>query len=425
MIYRYKDAGKIQELLQINGIKASIHPGTFYFCTMKLLVVLPRFPYPLEKGDKLRAYNHIRFLSKKFEIILFALNDREVPDDHLAKLRPFCSSIHVYKINKVSIVINLFRAFFSGIPFQAGYFYNKKAQKNLDRIINHENPDRIFCQLLRVAEYVKSNPIPKTIDYQDVFSKGIQRRINKAPFWIKPLFRMEYSRLLKYEAALFDIFDQKVIISEPDRDLIPHPEKAKIRIIPNGVDHDFFKPLEMKKEYEIVFTGNMGYPPNVNAAEFLVNKILPLVHAQKPQAKLVLAGATPARRVQALEQEKVKVTGWVEDIRECYANARIFIAPMQIGTGLQNKLLEAMSMKIPCITSELANSALCAMPGQEILIGTTPDDYANHIIRLLDDQDFAYRIAEAGYQFVNQKYDWEKATLQLAHIIGLPKRENN
>jgi polysaccharide biosynthesis protein PslH len=387
---------------------------------MKLLVVLPRFPYPLEKGDKLRAYNHIRFLSKKFEITLFAINDREVPAEHLSKLSPFCSAIHVFKITKFSIIINLFRALFTGIPFQAGYFYNKKAQKQLDRIISHENPGRIFCQLLRVAEYVKNKPIPKTIDYQDVFSKGIQRRIAKAPFWMKPLFKLEYRRLLKYEAALFDIFDQKTIISEPDRDLIPHPEKEKIHIIPNGVDHDFFKPMEMNKEYEIVFTGNMGYPPNVNAAEYLVNQILPLVHEQKPDALLVLAGATPARRVQELVSDKVKVTGWVDDIRESYAKARIFIAPMQIGTGLQNKLLEAMAMKIPCITSELANSALCALPGKEILIGSTPAEFAGHIIRLLDDQDFANRIAEAGFEFVNRKYDWEKATLRLAEIIELP-----
>jgi len=400
--------------------KPHLKAGTSYFCAMKLLVVLPRFPYPLEKGDKLRAYNHIRFLSKKFEIILFALNDRDVSVEHLSKLRPFCSSIHVFKISKISIIANLFRALFSGIPFQAGYFYNMQAQKELDRIINNEKPDRIFCQLLRVAEYVKNKPIIKTIDYQDVFSKGIQRRIATAPFYMRPLFCMEYTRLMKYEAALFDVFDQKSIISAPDRDLIPHPEKDKIHIIPNGVDHGFFKPLEMQKHYEVVFTGNMGYPPNVNAATFLVNEILPLVHRHKPEVRVMLAGATPARQVQQLENDKVTVTGWVDDIRQCYAQARIFIAPMQIGTGLQNKLLEAMAMKIPCITSVLANSALCATPEIEILIGEKPEEYASYIIRLLDEPDFANSIAEAGFEFVNRKYDWEKATLELADIIALP-----
>lgn len=384
---------------------------------MKLLVVLPRFPYPLEKGDKLRAYNQIRYLSKNNEIILFAVNEGKVAPDHLEELRPYCKSIYVARITQLSKLINLARAFFKGIPFQAGYFYSLKNQRAINRVIKKEQPGHIYCQLLRVAEYVKNQPIPKTIDYQDVFSKGIGRRIAKVSPLLRPIFRMEYHRLLKYEKTLFDIFDNKTIISEPDRDLIPHPEKEKIHIIPNGVDHDFFKPLKREKKYELVFTGNMGYAPNVDAAEYLGQKVLPIVHQSKPGTKLLLAGATPAKKVQEQQSEFVHVSGWVDDIRDCYAEARIFIAPMQIGTGLQNKLLEAMSMKIPSITSNLANSALCAKDGEEILIGDKPEDYAAHIVKLLDDQDFADQIADAGFRFVNQKYDWEKATEKLNQIM--------
>jgi polysaccharide biosynthesis protein PslH len=384
---------------------------------MKLVVILSRFPYPLEKGDKLRAYNHIRFLSKNNEITLCALNDRMVPREHLKMLEPFCKSIHVFRITKPAILINLVKALFKGIPFQAGYFYNKKIHRKINHIIRNENPDHIFCQLLRVAEYVKNQKLPKTIDYQDVFSKGIQRRISRVPFYLRPVFKSEYRRLLRYENELFEIFDNKTIISIPDRNLIPHPEREKIHIVPNGVDHEFFKPLVREKKFEIVFTGNMGYPPNVDAATYLANKVLPLVHEQMPGARLMLAGATPARQVQEQQGEFVHVTGWVDDIRDCYAQARIFIAPMQIGTGLQNKLLEAMSMKIPSITSSLANSALCAKPGEEILIGETPADYAGHIVALLNDPEYAKRIAEAGYQFVHKHFDWEKATDKLSEIM--------
>jgi glycosyltransferase involved in cell wall biosynthesis len=172
-----------------------------------------------------------------------------------------------------------------------------------------------------------------------------------------------------------------------------------------------------EKKYEIVFIGNMSYAPNVDAAEYLAQKVLPLVHQQKPEVKLLLAGASPAKRVQDLQNEFVHITGWVDDIRDCYAEARIFIAPMQIGTGLQNKLLEAMAMKIPSITSKLANSALYAKDGEEILIGETPEDYAKHIIKLLNDDEFATRIADAGYRFVNHKYNWEIATNKLSDIM--------
>jgi glycosyltransferase involved in cell wall biosynthesis len=161
----------------------------------------------------------------------------------------------------------------------------------------------------------------------------------------------------------------------------------------------------------------MGYPPNVNAAEFLAREILPLVHQSKPGARLLLAGASPDKRVLALQTDKIQVTGWVDDIRECYAKARIFIAPMQIGTGLQNKLLEAMAMKIPCITSPLANSALGAKDGKDILVGNNPAEYAAHIIKLLENTAFADEIAEAGYHFVTGNYDWERATSKLEEMI--------
>jgi sugar transferase (PEP-CTERM/EpsH1 system associated) len=384
---------------------------------MKILVLLPRVPYPLEKGDKLRAYNHIKYLAKNNEIILCALNDTEVHPEAIKNLQPFCKSIHIFNISKFSIATNLMRAFFKGIPFQTGYFYNKKAQQQIDKIIADEKPDHIFCQLVRVAEYMKDKAIPKTIDYQDVFSKGIGRRMENAPFYFKPVFKSEYKRLLKYEHDVFEMFDNKTIISIPDRDLIPHPEKEKIHIVINGVDTDFFKPIKRDKDYEIVFIGNMAYPPNVNAAEYLANKILPLVQKIKPKARLLLAGATPDKRVLALQSDSVTVTGWMDDIRDGYARAKIFIAPMQIGTGLQNKLLEAMAMKIPSITSQLANNALCAKDGVEILVGKTPEDYAALIIKLLDNPAFANNIAEAGYQFVLDNYNWESATAVLEEVM--------
>jgi glycosyltransferase involved in cell wall biosynthesis len=161
----------------------------------------------------------------------------------------------------------------------------------------------------------------------------------------------------------------------------------------------------------------MGYPPNINAAEYLVKEILPIVRSTKPEIKLTLAGAEPHASVLGLKGNHVHVTGWVEDIRECYAKARIFIAPMQIGTGLQNKLLEAMSMKIPSITSPLANSALEAKDGEDILVGNSPQQFADHIIKLLNDKDFADTIAQKGYDFVHRNYDWNSATKKLEDVI--------
>ena len=384
---------------------------------MKILFLLPRVPYPTEKGDKLRAYNHLKQLSKKHEVILCALNDDVLHEDAEKVLSQYAKSIYILPLSKLNIIFNLIKTFFSDKPFQVGYFYNRSTAKKIDAIIAHHKPDHIFCQLVRVAAYVKDCRIPKTLDYQDVFSKGVERRIATSSILIKPFLRLEYQRMLKYENMVFDKFDNKVIISAPDRDLIPHPQKEQIVVAQNGVDTSFFKPMESEKSYDLVFTGNMGYPPNINAAEFLGKEILPRVIEKNPGTTLLIAGASPHLRVSVLQSENIDVSGWVQDMRECYASARIFIAPMQIGTGLQNKLLEAMAMKIPCITSPLANQALKAKENIEILVAETPEDYARHILSLLNDKNLAEKIAQNGYDFVIKNFSWEKEVEKIDALI--------
>ncbi len=379
---------------------------------MKIFVLLSRIPWPLEKGDKLRAYNQIRSLSKENEIIVCALNTERKADKQKAfkALQPYCKSINFIDLSPGCMAINLMQAWINGKPLQTGYFYSRKAQRKINRLLDEYNPDIIYGQLLRVAEYIRHAPAPKALDYQDVFSMGMKRRKDVAPFFLKPFLYAEYKRLSRYEAVIFDDFQLKTIISKPDRDLMPHPDRKQIKIIPNGVDHEFFKPLQAETKYDLVFTGNMAYPPNVNAAEFLIREIMPLVWQKQTNTRVLLAGATPDKRVRALASEKVFVSGWLDDIRTAYAESRFFIAPMKIGTGLQNKILEAMAMRLPCITTPIANNALEGKHGSELLVGTTAEELAGHILLFISDPEKSRQIAEAGYRFVNEKYDWIKAT---------------
>ncbi len=388
---------------------------------MRIFFLLPRVPYPTEKGDKLRAFHQIKQLSKHHEIILCALNDGVLHEDAIPVLKKYVKAIHIIPIPKISIAFNLLKTLFSGKPLQVGYFYNASSAAKIHKLIAQYKPDHLFCQLIRVAEYVKGIQIPKTLDYQDVFSKGVERRLSTAPFYLKPFLKIEYNRLLRYEHDAYEAFDNKIIISAPDRDLIPHPDHHKIVVVANGVDTDFFKPMDREKKYDLVFTGNMGYPPNINSAEFLVNEILPEILLHKPNLRLLIAGANPHLRVLVLKSAQVEVSGWVPDMRECYAAARVFIAPMQIGTGLQNKLLEAMAMQVPCITSPLAFHALNARGGEDILIAQTPKEYASHILMLLNNAEKAKKIALNGYHFVLDHFNWETETDKInSLILGLP-----
>lgn len=384
---------------------------------MRIFVLLPRVPYPIEKGDKLRAFNQLKHLAENHDVILCALSESKIDPDAYTQLIKFVDNIHFIELPKALRIVNIIRAFLLGKPLQVGYYYNKKAQKRINQLIELYQPDHIYAQLIRVAEYVKHSPIPKTIDYQDVFSSNIRRRASMESFWMKPLLMFESKQLKKYERKVFSWFDNKTIISVPDRDLIDHPDKEEIVIIPNGVDTAFFHPKEEESEYDLVFVGNMNYPPNVDGAEYLVNKILPLIREKKPQIKVLLSGANPHARVKALKSEHVEVSGWVDDIRDSYRKSKVFIAPMQIGTGLQNKLLEAMAMKIACVTSPLANDALGALDENEILVGNSPKQFARHVIRLLDDDTLRETIADNGYQFVLDNYEWFSATHKLEQII--------
>ena len=379
---------------------------------MKIFVLLSRIPFPLEKGDKLRAFNQIKQLAKHNEIVLCALNDNPKVNEQDAfhALQPYCQSINFIKISKPQILLGLIRAFFKGLPMQCGYFYNRKAAKKINNLIAKHKPDMLFGQLLRIAEYIRYKNLPKTIDYQDIFSYGMKRRADIASFVTRPIYNMEYRRLCRYEAAIFEDFDVKTIISEPDRELFPHERRDEILIIPNGVDHDYFKPQKREKKYDLVFTGNMSYPPNVNAVDYLANEIMPIVWKTLPGTSLYIAGATPDPKVKKAASERIIVSGWLDDIRDAYAQSRIFIAPMRIGTGLQNKLLEAMSMRLPAITSPLANASLGAKPDEEILIGNNAEEMAQHIITLLTNKEKAERLAQAGFDFTNRVYDWGKAT---------------
>jgi sugar transferase (PEP-CTERM/EpsH1 system associated) len=387
---------------------------------MKLLVLLSRVPYPLEKGDKLRAYHLISRLAKNHEVYLFCLSDTPTDPAHIAHLDQFCAHIEVVRIERWRIVLKLFTAIFSRLPFQVAYFHHRKAQKRIDEAIRSFKPDHIFCQLVRTTEYVRhQHLLPKTLDYMDTLSKGMERRTENVVFYLRPLFRAETRRLIRYENLMFDLFDHAVIISAQDRDYIYHPLRGRMTVVPNGVDTAHFTPQRLDPHYDLLFTGNMNYPPNIDSVLFLVQKVLPIVRRSKPETSLLISGVDPSPAVRDLARTdaRIEVTGWVRDIRSSYAAARIFVAPMQIGTGLQNKLLEAMAMRMPCITSTLANNAVGAVPGESILIGNTPEDYAAHILRLLDDPAERERLAESGSTFVHEHFDWDRAADALDGMI--------
>lgn len=383
-----------------------------------LAVILSRFPFPLEKGDKLRAYYQIKDLSKHFDIELICISDQKVSLENQSQLSDYCKNIHVFQLRKLGIVWSLFTGLFSKKPFQVHYFYQRWIHQKINQIILEEKPEHIYCQLIRASEYVKNHhQCQKTLDYMDALSKGMERRKRSAFGLKKELMKIESKRLTAYERSIFDYFEFQTIISEQDRQFILHPKQKSIQIISNGVDERFFEIQSKKKNFDLVFTGNMSYPPNIEAALYIKQEIMPLLERKIPQIQCLISGANPTHALKKQDSSNFKVSGWVEDIRDSYAQAKIFIAPMMIGTGLQNKLLEAMAMGLPCITTTLANNALKATPNEQILIADNQEAFVNQIIRLMNDAEFYKQIAEKGQRFVKTNYQWSAINNRLIEII--------
>jgi len=385
---------------------------------LKILVALSRFPWPTNKGDKLRAWHQLIGMSNKNEVHVFCLTDEVVQPQDLEKAKAVFTSVHVFNLSKFTVLTRLTRATFQKIPFQVAYFSDRKAIEEFKSLVQQINPDIVYCQLARMAEFCRDiENCQKVIDYQDAFSMGLERRIANEPWWKKYVVSMEAKRLKNYESQIFEDFEQRTMISEQDAKLIAHPLNSSLQIIPNGVDTDFYKPEPRARVIDLLFTGNMQYEPNVNCVIYVVDKVIHLLTKEFPHIQFVAAGMNPAKELQQIKSRHLQLTGWVDDLRSYYQVSRIFIAPMQIGIGMQNKILEAMSMGLPVITTTLANNAIGAIHGKEIWIANTPEKVAEAISYLLNNTELAINIGHNARKLMVEQFSWDKQNAKLIRLM--------
>ena len=384
---------------------------------MKLLVLLPRFPLPLDKGDRLRAYHQVVRLAERHEVVLFALSHEPVAAPDRRHLEGRGIRVESVLLSAAEAAAGVARALATDLPLQVGYFLAARAQRRLEALAAEVAPDRVFCQSLRTAEYARRmGTRDVTLDLMDAFSWGMEQRAHYRPGPMRPLWRLEARRLRRYEAALVREFPRCTIISPLDRDRIDDPCRDRIHLVGNGVDLDAFHPADGAKDIDVLFAGNMAYPPNVWAAERLVTEILPLVRRSHPNARVLIAGTAPTRRVRRLAGDGVAVSGWVDDMASCYSRTRLFVAPLPVGTGQPNKLLQAFAAGVPSITTEPARIAVGAGP-DEVLSGTTSADIARHVSDLLASPDRATEIGLRGRAFAQSRLRWSDAVAALERVV--------
>ncbi len=378
-----------------------------------------RFPFPVEKGDKLRAYHQIRLLSQRHEVHLVALSHGPVPQEAIEAMSVLCASVQIFRVKRWLLPVQMLMGWLEGLPLQVSFFLDRTIKRAVQYHIIQVQPDHVICQLIRAAPYVRALPFPKTLDYMDVFSEGMYQLARKYRLF-GFFLRQEAGRLAAFERTVYKDFDRHTIISRQDRDRLKLATAERVAVVPNGVDERFSTYTGVRQPaHDIVFVGNLGYGPNIGAATLLVDHILPGLQASGQHVSLLLAGARPSRRVRALARRPgVTVSGWMADIREAYAAGRIFAAPMMTGLGLQNKILEAMAMGLPCVTTTMVNNAIGARGGEEILIADDAEGFTRTILLLLEDGAFRERVAAAGREFVLANYGWADQVGKLEEVIS-------
>jgi polysaccharide biosynthesis protein PslH len=388
----------------------------------KLVFITSRFPYPIEKGDKLRAYYQLRDLSKDWQIYLISVSDVAVSAEDLASVQPFCKEIHILRISKWMGYLRAIWGLFGRRPIQTYYFTSWKHKARVKSLLKEIQPDHIFAQLIRSTEYVKNyHSCSKTLDYMDALSEGVQKRISLTPFWLRWVFKNEWRKLMVYENVIFEYFENHLIISEQDRAQMTHPKRNDIYILPNGVNENFLNNQNPSTpEYDICFVGNLSYPPNIEAVKFIVQEILPAAAAEGLHLKCLISGASAGPQIMQF-QNQVTITGWVDDIRQSYTNAKIFVAPMFIGTGLQNKLLEAMALGVPCITTDLAHRAV-GCDTETISLANNSAEFVKEIKHLLDEETSAKQ-AEKAKLFVSEGFNWKAINGKLSELMRKSLKE--
>jgi sugar transferase (PEP-CTERM/EpsH1 system associated) len=389
--------------------------------SLRILFITGRYPYPALKGDQLRAFQQIRRLAEHHRVTLVYLTRGATPDH--APLARFCERIVAVPFGYAAMVRRLAGGLLSRLPLQAA-LYQTEAMRAALRGLRGEDFDLVHVQLARMAPYLEEGvcPRPWVVDLVDALSLGMERR--EAAEWgpWRWVARLEAERLRRYERQVAAIADQAMVVSP--RDLEALGAGRGLALVPNAVDLEAFPYSRHDREpATVVFTGNMGYFPNVNAAVWFAREAFPLVRQAVPEARFVVVGARPARPVRALAADPaVTVTGRVEDVSPFLRRASVAVAPMRTGSGQQIKILEAMASGVPVVATPAEADQVGARHDHELLVASEAREFADAVIALFRDEARADRLARNARRLVETRFTWEHSMEALAGVYDAALR---
>lgn len=398
---------------------------------MRILFLPHRVPFPPNKGDKIRSFHILAYLTQRHEVLVASLVDD--PQD-LQYVPEVTRRSRGYLFERLGPARKIWAALLSWLgdrPITVTYFYSKRMQQRIDDLIERSGIQAVFCFSSPMAEYVfrsrhaggGARRLGRVMDLIDVDSRKWEQYADQCPWWKAWIYRREARQLEAYEHSITVGFDHVLLVSEQERRCLSEKEEAgKFIAMSNGVDLSFFKPSGKCRASgsgpAIVFTGVMDYFPNVEGVRWFAERILPRVREAIPEARFVIVGARPTADVLRLARTPgVEVTGFVPDVRLYLEAANVCVAPLRIARGIQNKVLEAMAMSKAVVTTSQALEGIRAEPGEDILVAEGADAFASSVIALLQDEHEAERLGRNARLCVEANYSWEANLAVLDEIF--------
>lgn len=386
----------------------------------RLAVLASRFPYPVEKGDKLRLFHQLKGLSQEFDIYLFALTEEVLGEEEREPVARLCRDVFVYQDHHIRRKYGVLRYHQGSWPSQVRYFYSKKIHNRFLEDFFRINADVIYCQLYRMTPYLEGIDAPKVLDVMDSFSSIAALQARHARSSLDRVFWKRESRLInRFEEELARDFAHFTVISERDAESLNLPESNFVSIIRNGIDVDFFQSYphqETAASYDFAFIGNLDYKPNREGVRYIIRELIPYFRNHGKEIQ-ILIGGKGAEKLEDLYNQIPEVTfhGWYDDIREAYYSAKIFIAPLFLGSGMQNKVLEALASSRPVICSSHVIEAM-PMLSNEVYVADNPEEYLQQYELLIND-DYDQIKQSRVLSVLKNELSWEAQSMILKKVL--------
>lgn len=374
-------------------------------------------PYPPNRGDRITTYHEVRLLAQRHQVHVAALAESKEEASGVGALREICETVDVALLPRWRSKIQAASLSLSPLPLTLPFYFSPELAAKVALRLGTVKFDLIHAYSSSTAQYVDwAGHLPRVMQFADLDSIK-WREMGQMNRWPKSwVYRAEAHRLLWYERSIARRYQRCLVVTEEEREemmrFIPHARSA---VAANGVDIDYFLPVDEEPEPDhLVFVGVMDYYPNEEGMEFFCTEILPLVRSKRPECQITIVGARPLERVQKLgELPGVTVTGAVDDIRPYMARASVAVVPLRLARGVQNKVLEAMSMSIPTVCTTASFRGAQAVEGVHGLVADDPEIFAEHVITLLENPRLREELGRAGRELMVETFSWEAQVRKL------------